>query len=197
MSFTSDYYFNSMGRIGMDVTDNTQINLQNTRFCNYMLSDYFSNNLTDAHVKFATQQPTTMFTGLATGHGLNGNIVDVDSLLMIKKEQDRPLEKLQLMQRPFATVPYLGRGSCDTTLELQLLHGDTVHDKKSTSTIMSQSFMGYTLYPTDAKMEERVSNPANTVEESALDGWVRGGMATREMMNDPKMSNSHRPNNLV
>ena len=55
MSFTSDYYFNSMGRIGMDVTDNTQINLQNTRFCNYMLSDYFSNNLTDAHVKFANQ----------------------------------------------------------------------------------------------------------------------------------------------
>jgi hypothetical protein len=28
-------------------------------------------------------------------------------------------------------------------------------------------------------MEERVNNPAYTVQEAALDGWVRGGANTR------------------
>jgi hypothetical protein len=89
------------------------------------------------------------------------------------------------MQRPFLTVPFLGKGSCDTTLESQLLQGDTVlqDTKKSTSTIMTQSFMGYTLYPTDSQMEEQTNNPAYKVEEAALQGWVRGGASSREMGN--------------
>ena len=83
------------------------------------------------------------------------------------------------MQRPFLTVPYLGRGSVDPVLELQIKEGEPMGEKKSVSTIMSQSFMGYTLYPTDSNMEERVSNTKNTVEESAMNGWVRGGAGTR------------------
>ena len=115
MSFVSDYTFNNMGRLGSDITDNTQRNLQNTKQANYLFSDYVSGNLSDSHVKFATSNLTTNFTGLTHGTGLNGNLVDVDSSLMLKKGEDRPLEKLQLMQRPFLTVPFLGKGSCDTT----------------------------------------------------------------------------------
>jgi hypothetical protein len=29
-------------------------------------------------------------------------------------------------------------------------------------------------------MTERVKNPSKNIEEYALDGWVRGGMASRE-----------------
>ena len=83
------------------------------------------------------------------------------------------------MQRQFNTVPYLGRGSVDPTLELQLLEGEPVGEKKSTSTVMSQSFMGYTLHPTNNEMEERVTDPKLNVEESAMKGWVRGGADTR------------------
>ena len=83
------------------------------------------------------------------------------------------------MQRPFLTVPYLGRGSVDPALELQMKEGEPMGEKKSVSTVMSQSFMGYTLYPTDNNMEERVSNTQHTVEESAMNGWVRGGADTR------------------
>jgi hypothetical protein len=43
-------------------------------------------------------------------------------------------------------------------------------------------------------MEERVKNPANTVEEAALDGWVRGGMTTRDMSTDDIMRKNNRPN---
>jgi hypothetical protein len=59
---------------------------------------------------------------------------------------------------------------------------------------MDKSFAKYALYPTDSKMEERVNNAANNVEEAALSGWVRGGMATRDMSADPNMVKNNRPN---
>jgi hypothetical protein len=186
----ASYTFNNLGNLGADLPDQTQRNVYNTRFANYTLSNYFSNNISDNHVQFALPQPTLSFNGLAYGNGLNGSIVDTDSLLTIKNEQERPLEKVQLFERPFLTVPYLGRGSCDPTLESQLLQGELVSDKKSVSTIMEKSFAKYALYPTDDKMEERVKNPAYTVEESALEGWTRGGVSTREILTTGNVTNN-------
>lgn len=193
MATISTYTFNNMGRIGADSTDETQNNLYNTRFANYTLSNYFSQNTSDSHVDFAIQQPTMMFSGMTNGHGLSGTVIDKDSELTLNVVQERPLERLQLIQRPFLTVPYLGKGSCDPTLESQLQQGEMVSDKKSVSTIMEKSFNQYSLYPTDDKMQERVTNPAYTVEESALNGWVRGGMLTREMSSDNSYKNGNRP----
>lgn len=194
MFSTSSYLFNNAGRIGADVTDQSQRNVYNTRFANHTLADYFSDKTTDSHVKFATKQPVVMFSGTTHGSGLHGSVVDDESMLHLKAEQDHSVEKLQLFQRPFVTVPYLGRGSCDPTLESQLLHGEMVTDRKSTSTIMDKSFSQYALYPTDKKMEDRVNNAANYVEEAALEGWVRGGMSTREMSTDEIMKKNNRPN---
>ena len=75
------------------------------------------------------------------------------------------------------------------------MQGETVTDNKSVSTVMSQSFMGFTLYPTSSKMEDQVKNTKNTVEESAMDGWIRGGAATRDMAKDPSLSQNNRPAN--
>ena len=88
--------------------------------------------------------------------------------------------------------PYLGKGSVDPVLELQLKEGELFTDKKSTSTIMSQSFMGYTMYPTSKEMEERVNDTRHSVEESALKGWVRGGIDTR-LPEDDELSSKGRP----
>jgi hypothetical protein len=194
MANISSYMFNNTDRLTNDVTDQSQRTLYNTRFANYTLSSYFTDKISDSYVNFALVNPTMNYTGTAHGVGLGGSIVDADSLLLLKKEQERPFEKLQLMERPFLTVPYLGRGSTDPTLESQLLQGELVSEKKSVSTIMDKSFAKYALYPTDSKMEERVNNAANNVEEAALSGWVRGGMATRDMSADPNMVKNNRPN---
>ena len=186
------YSFSNMGRIGSDAVDNTQRTIYNTRFANYTLSNYFEENLSGAHVNFATSQPNVMFNGVS-GVGIYSAGVDVDSLLSIKQTQERSLEKLQLNERPFITVPYLGKGSCNPVLENQLLQGESVHDVKSVSTIMSKSFIDYSMYPTDAKMEE-LNNPQHTIQEAALDGWVRGGILTREMAGDADFRNNANPN---
>ena len=175
-----DYTFNKLNRIGSDSVDNTVQNVQNTKFANYMLSSYFSESLTDDTINFVSQQPTININGLVGGNGLNGQIVDSDSDLIINVGQERPLEKLQLMPRPFLTVPYLGRGSADTDLEGKLREGENIYEKKSVSTIMNKSFMPYmTLYPTKDQ-EDRRNDPKHQIEESALDGWTRGGSSTRE-----------------
>jgi hypothetical protein len=190
----STYSFFNNDRIGLDSVDNTQRNMENTRFSNYMLANYFVGPNENGHVDFATQQPNVMFSGAMNGPGLIGNLVDIDSALLMKTQQERSLEKLSLNQRPFLTVPYLGKGSCDPLLESQMLQGEICQDKKSVSTVMSKSFMDYTMYPLDAEMKSRVTDTKNTIEESALDGWVRGGVQTRELAQDGAFAKDARPN---
>lgn len=179
-SLEQSYPFYNLGRIGADPIDNTQRNIQNKKYSTYTVSSFTKENLSNMHVDFAVSQPTVMFSGFHLGKGLPSSVVDYDSILTIKQENERPLEKLQLNTRPFVTVPYLGRGSCDTTIESQLQQGELAHDKKSVSTIMEKSFIDYSMFPTDDKMRERVENTTFTIQESAMNGWVRGGAQTRE-----------------
>jgi len=180
MSSTTDFMFNSLGGVRADVVDQSERNLQNTRFSSYMLSNFGAETIRpDSVLNFASSQPVLVMNGVSKGDGIDGNIIDTDSLLTISKEQERALEKLQLQQRPFLTVPYLGRGSCDPIVESQLLQGETVHDKKSVSTIMEKSFNDYSLYLLDKEAESRTQTTEHIVQESALDGWVRGGTNTR------------------
>jgi hypothetical protein len=175
------YTFNNTSRIGNDNTDKSQKTIMNTRFSNYTLSTYFSESHSNDHVNFATSQPAMMFSGIHGGAsaGINSLTVDVDSKLNIQKENGRALEKLSLQQRPFLTVPYLGRGSCDTVLESQLKQGDIITNKKSVSTITEQSFASNHMYPLIDSIKDTITNPKYLVQEAALDGWVRGGSATR------------------
>lgn len=183
MSLVKDYTFYNLDRIEDDSTCETQRTSQNTRYSSHTLSNFFSDVPSDAYIKFATSQPAVVPGGTYGGAGVGSN-VEADSYLIFKTEQERSLGRLNLLQRPYLTIPYLGRGSCDPTIESQLRFGESVSDKKSTSTIMAQSFMGYSLYPTSDKMEQHVSDPKYTVEEAALDGWVRGGAPTREQADD-------------
>lgn len=176
----NDYTFNKLNRIGSDSIDNTQNNIRNTKFANYMLTSYFSETLTDDTINFVSNQPTVNLYGLVGGNGLNGHIIDTDSTLIIGTTQERSLERLNLMPRPFLTIPYLGKGNCDPTVESKLQQGENIYEKKSVSTIMDKSFMPYmTLYPTQS--QENTNTPSHKIEESALKGWVRGGASTREL----------------
>ena len=191
MASLHPYSFNGTSRIRNDNTDKSQQTVMNTKFNNYMLSSYFSNSRSDDHVLFATNQPSMMFSGINGGasSGINPFTVDVDSTLIIKNDNGRSLEKLSLQQRPFLTVPYLGRGSCDTVLESQLKQGDIVANKKSVSTITEQSFTNNHMYPLIDSIKDTITNPKYLVQESALDGWTRGGSATREMAKSGHLPN--------
>jgi hypothetical protein len=189
---TSNYTFYQMGRIGADNDDLTQRNLFNDRTINYSLANYYNESTNNAQVDFATSQPNVMFNSVM-GSGIGGGMVDIHSNLIYKhgNENTRSLEKLQLNQRPFLTIPYLGRGSCNPDIESSLRIGESVHGFKSVSTIMDKSFDEYRMFHIDSKMQDSISNPA--IQELVYDGWNRGGANTREF-DDTSFRNS-RPNN--
>jgi len=177
MTSISDFLFNNLGRIGSENVDNTQRNLANSRYANYMLQPPNTTSA-DNHVMFATQQPKINFRRGGDGVGIPAGVVDYDSLLLIKANQVRTFEPLQLVQRPFATIPYLGKGSVDPVLESQLMQGQMVSDRKSLAPVTDKPYIDY---PMMDDVRERVTNPVFSVEESALSGWTRGGVPTREM----------------
>jgi len=186
----SNYNFNNVDRIEDDSNTITQNSLQNDRYSNYTTSNYFSNNGKDDSIKFATSQPAIMPIG-GTGSGIGGNNVENESMLLLKTERERALGRLNLMERQFLTVPYLGRGSVDPALELQLKEGEPITNKKSVSTVTAQSFMGYTLHPSSKDMESKIGG---RIEENALRGWIRGGSDTRSPI-DSELSSKGRPSN--
>ena len=178
MTTTSDFMFNNMGRIGSDVTDNSQRNISNERYSSYLLNNYFNNS--DDTVRFATLQPTVNFRGNGGGSGLSGSVIDNESNLSINSNKSREFEKLQLFQRPYLTVPYLGKGSNNPDLESQLLQGELTSDKKSIATISTLPYIDYSTYPLMDSVKNRMNDPKYSVEEIGLDGFVRGGTSSRE-----------------
>jgi hypothetical protein len=183
MTTISDYTFYNKDRIGADAEDESQRNLANARYSSYIL-DNLSSASSSNYVDFATQMQNVNFRGTGGGAGIPGNVIDYDSMLLIKGDQERSFEKLQLNQRPFVTVPYLGRGSANPDLESKLLQGEAVSDKKSLATVMDKAYIDYTQYPLMNDVKDRVTDPTYSVEEAALAGWVRGGIASRELSND-------------
>lgn len=176
MSTLHTYTFNNMGSLKSDITDQTQENLQNTRFGNYSVANYFSDNTSDSQVKFAMQQPGLFFGRSGTA----ASVIDIESNLFNKIESERGNEKLQLFARPFATVPYLGRGGGNPVLEAQLQQGETIRDLKSVATVSEKPYIDYSSYPMNADLQKKITDPANSVEELAMNGWIRGGAITRD-----------------
>ena len=176
MSTLHSYAFNNMASLGSDMTDQTQNNMQNTKFGSYSVSNYFSQS-TDSQIQFACQQPGVNIHNM----GISSSVIDNESALLNKSEQERPLEKLQLFQRPFSTVPYLGRGGGDPTIETQLWVGEATHGLKSVNTISELPYIDYKTYPMQASLQSQIANPSNYVEEMALNGWIRGGSDSRNM----------------
>ena len=165
----SDYTFNNLGRITEDATDKTQRNIQNTRYTNLNITNYFSDSISNNHVDFVSKHPGLAYNGLM-GPGLGPQSVQDENQLFWGTELDRSFEKVQLFPRPFLTVPYLGRGSCDPTMESQLQQGEWIRGKKSVSNLTESNMDTPDKYPLSS---------SNHVEELSLGGWARGGVDTR------------------
>jgi hypothetical protein len=115
-----DSLFNKNERIGNDDSYLTQQTIQNTNYHNYTMNNYFpskSNN----HVYFASQQ-----NGYHRGAGLGNNVQTDSELFIITERNNQNIPLLDLHQRMFLTVPYLGRGPFNVDLESTMRLGETV-----------------------------------------------------------------------
>ena len=126
------YTFFGSDRIGNDEPTKTQDDIQSNNSLGYMTGNPFANAYSGEQdqIQFATQHPGMIPVG-SKGSGVGGYRIQDENSLIIENDQGRNLSRLSLMQRQFATVPYIGRGSVDPMLESQMLQGDSLKDKKS------------------------------------------------------------------
>ena len=191
MANYSGYAFNNLSRIGLDSCCLDQNTIQDVASCNYMTQNFFSSDCTmKKPMELATSQPGIMYNG-GFQIGAGGCNINDSSQLQIGTIQTHPRCRIDLFHRPFATVPYLGRGSVNPIMESQIQQGEQIMNKKSTNFLAEKSYIKYHQTPLLPAVQKRIDNPAHQIESVASDGWVRGGIPSRELTRDADYSNKH------
>jgi hypothetical protein len=189
MAHVSSFTFNNLGNIGNDDCCIDQKTIQDSHHCSYMLQSYFANDCTmEVPITLATAQPCVNYKG-SQNVGIGGCNIDNNSKLLIGSLQTNPKCRIDLFQRPFATVPYLGRGAVDPVMESQMQQGELGTNKRTVTKITEKSHLKYRTTPLIQEMKNTISNPSNYIESSASSGWIRGGLPSREMTRDRNFDN--------
>jgi len=184
MAYVHSYTFDNMSRIGCDTGDLSQRNVQNLNAANYALNNFFSTDCQmERPIQFATSQPNVFYKG---GHqtGFGGCNIDTNSELSIGSLNTHAKCKLSLLERPFKTVPFLGRGAVNVDFESRMLQGDMNTNKKSITQLSEQLNAAHSDYPLQEEFKSTINNPENYVEGAAVNGWIRGGVPSRELVRD-------------
>ena len=191
MAYVSDFTFNGMSRIGNDSCSQDINSIQKSQACTYTLQNYFSQDCSMSQAKsLATTQPGINYSG-SFGMGAGGCNVDDSSKLLIGGIQSHPKARIDLFGRPFATVPYLGRGSVDPILEAQIQQGESISSKPSLTRLGEKSYLPYHTTPLISGVKERIQNPSLMIEGVASEGWIRGGVPSRELTRDKDFYNGN------
>ena len=194
MASVKDYMFDNMSRIGNDNCGVSQRNIQNVKNGNYILTNPFNGDcLMNKGMDFALSQPNVNYSGTKE-MAADGCNVDINSQLKIGSEQTHPKCKLSLEERPYLTVPYLGRGPGNPLLESQIMQGEQITNRKSITNMTEKSHMTYSQTPLIPSLAASVNNPATMVEGAASDGWIRGGIPSRELTKDYDYFTTHSKN---
>ena len=176
MSTLVNFNFNGLSRIGNDSTTYTQENILNMQHANYMTYNPYNMDCKGA-LDFSTSQPNVFMKG-TNGIGPGGcNIAE--STILEKSVLTNPHIKISLHERPYKTVPYLGKGNVDVALENSLLWGYTLREKKSTIRLDDNPNTGLENYP--LMNADRMTDPRLHIEGAAKRDWVRGGVPSREI----------------
>ena len=192
MASVYDYTFNNITRIGDDKSDLSQRSVQNSNAASYTLDNFRPSCPMGSAIDFATSQPNINFTG-SHQVGINGCNIDENSSLLLSNIS-KPKCKISLLQRPYLTVPFLGKGQGDVILETQMQQGDFVNNKKSVNPSSEISHINYRHTPMIPTLHATISNPANLIEGVAAEGWIRGGIPSRELTRDKEYSQTHTNN---
>lgn len=189
MANVSSYTFQNMSRIGLDDCNKSQTDIQNVASCNYTTQNYFAKDCSMKNsISLATTQPGIMYKG-GYNSGAGGCNIDDSSMLQIGTIQTHPRCRIDLFQRPFATVPFLGRGSVNPVMESQIQQGEQLVNKRSVNNLSEKSYIKYHQTPLLPAIQEKIQK--STIESDASQGWIRGGVPSRELTRDSDYFNKH------
>ncbi len=109
-------------------------------------------------------------------------VVDDGSRLRWGLQKKYPKCNQQLFERPYKTVPYMGRGFLRPNEESILIHAEQVSTKKSCGALSGVTIPNY-FSPLIDHLSYNVQNEKHIVQE-VFPGWRRGGNDTRLVVRD-------------
>jgi len=192
MTTAHDYIFDKLSRIGDDKCGQSEKDIQNSHFGTYTTQNYFSHYCgMKQPISFATQQPNINYKGgIDSNVGAGGCNVGTDSDLKISTIQNRPKCRISLQQRDYLTVPYLGKGPHNPDLETKLQQAGYSGCKKDCKQLTEVSHNNH-LVDLVPSLKETIQNPHNLIEDVASNGWIRGGIPSRDLSRDKDYFNKN------
>ena len=76
-------------------------------------------------------------------------------------------------------------------METHLQQGELSNNKKSVNPSSEISYSKYSQTPMIPSLKMTITNPANLIEGVAAEGWIRGGVPSRELTRDHDYANNH------
>jgi len=118
------------------------------------------------------------------GHGwtsMYGCNVDNDSELRNARNLTNPRLIQQLYQRPYLTVPYMGRGVGDVCQETYLRPGESTFQSKACNNLAGIHIeQQYT--PLIPCVNDNIQNPIHIIPEDNDPAWLHGGQPSRQVI---------------
>jgi hypothetical protein len=146
---------------------------------NYVSSDHNQNNRQHL-IESATCSPTINFKD---GKGTSLRDIDIDSKVTFSKVKYERKHQKQLHERPFRTMPYIGRGTHKVNDESFIMSGETTKQGKQCSSLAGVTIDNF-FTPLVPSLQATVQNSKHIIPEESKRDWVRGGMSTRNIIKD-------------
>ena len=118
------------------------------------------------------------------GFGFNNRAIDDDSRLRTNSTQEgRFRAPLHMQSRPFATVPYMGRGRGQPDIESGLIYADWARIERPCGTV-TETFFSNQFTPLVPHLQAHIQAESNLIPEVAARGFCRSGIPTRQFVRD-------------
>lgn len=145
----------------------------------YVLTDLNDNQRKNL-IESATENPRINFKD---GMGFDQRNIDVDSKVSFSKVKSEKKHQKQLFERPFKSMPYLGRGYHSVDDESFLNSPEITRQSKNCSA-MAGVFIENQYTPLIPTLSEHVQNTYHLIPEDNNKKWLRGGIPTRDIVKD-------------
>lgn len=128
----------------------------------------------------AHSQPDLFFRDGFGWVGMDGCVVDADSMARNGTILTNMRCRNQLFEPPYLTTPNISRGTGDQCVEGSLLEGQDTRTGKSCNTLSEVTINNYFQPLVPSVLSEQ--NPKHIVQEVVDANWIRGGAPSRQIV---------------
>lgn len=172
----------TQSRLGNDKCEITNDTLQSEFPGKYIVSNYHSCYCGAPNVSnIAYSQPNIYYRDGFGHSSLNGCNIDKDSFMRNGSILTHGPSPQQLFTRPYLTVPYMGRGVGNSCTESELITGDQTNSKRACNTL-AEITINNNFIPLVPCLGNNVQNPRHLIPEVVKEGWIRGGVPSRQIV---------------